>query len=307
MKKEGWILIVLIGLFIGTMFGMNVPFSYLGYTTGNTTLGNVNNAPVCLTISNLSWMVNIQKTLNLSEYCSDSEGRSLVYNATAVSEITITIVNGVVTFVPATDFTGTRVVTFSAFDYVNRVYTNNVTISVNSSVTEEAVSTGGAARVVAEAEGEEEIILFLAPTIKYEEVKEYYLNDFFIGDTALLEDIEIGSMIYFGSSGEEDLAYAQIALIENEKVLINFVDLNEKLLQLEFFQGSWFELDEDGDGFNDYVIYADYVGNEVVDLRFVKVPKVSFEVYSFVLEYWFIIVILMVILILLILLLKEKV
>lgn len=304
MKKVGWVFVIIIGLFIGAIIGMNIPFYPTGFTTGNITVGNVNYAPSCLTIPNQSWMVNTQKTLNLSQYCSDSEGYTLVYNATSVGEITITISNGFVTFVSNTDFTGIRMVTFSVFDYVNKVYTNNVTLNVNGTA-EETVS-GGSARVVAEAEGEQ-IILYLVPTVKHEEVRKYYLDDYFVNDTALIEDIETGSMIYFGSRGEDNLAYAQVALIEDKKVLINFVDVNGKLLQLEFLQGNMFELDEDGDGLSDYVLYADYVGNEVVDLRFVKVQKISFELYAFVAEYWFIILILVIILILLILILNKKI
>jgi hypothetical protein len=224
-----------------------------------------------------------------------------VYNATDVSDITISIVDGVVTFTSATDFVGTRIVTFSVFDYVNRVYTNNITLLVNISTTEESTSDGGSsARVITEAEGEK-VLLYLAPVVEHEGSKVYYLRDYLVNDTALIEDVGAVSMVYFGDS-----AYVQVAMIENEKVLINFVDENEKLLQLEFFENDWFELDEDGDGLSDYVLYVENVGDDV-DLRFVVVKKVSFGMYSFVKNYGLIIGLSMLILVLLVLILKKKV
>ena len=308
MKKEGWILVVFICLFIGTMIGMNLPFYITGFATGNASIGNINYAPTYLTVPNQSWTENTQKVLNLSEYCSDVEGYDLTYNSTAISEIVFSISNGVVTFTPNTDFSGIRVVTFSVFDYVNTIYTNNITLVVSEveSTTETPATGGSSARVITDAEGEE-IILRLAPTMVYDETKIYYLNDYVIDNIALLEDLEVGSLIYFGSEDEEGLAYAQIALIDDKKLLLNFVDEKEGLLQLEFLQGNYFELDEDGNGWNDYYVYADYIGNSVVDLRFVKVEKMSFGLYSFVSEYWFIVIVLVVILTLIILILKKKV
>ena len=308
MKKEGWLLVIFLILFIGTMIGMNLPFYITGFTTGNASIGIINNVPSCLTVPNHSWTINTQKTLNLSEYCTDPENYDLVYNYTSVSEITISISNGFVTFTPTSSFSGTRIITFSVFDYVNTIYTNNITLSVLEVVSEtpSGTSTSGTASVVTSTEGEP-VILYLVPTIKFENALKYYLNEYFVEDTAIIEDIEVNSIIYFGSQDDENLAYAQIGLIEDRKLLFNFVDKNEELLQLEFVQGNYFELDDDGDGLGDYIVYADYVGDSVVDLRFVKIKKFSFELISFVSEYWFLIIILMIILSLLIIILKKKV
>lgn len=309
MKKEGWILVVLLGLFIGTIIGMNLPFYITGLTTGNTSIGTINEAPSCSTVLNQTWDVDTVNTLNISEYCTDPENYDLVYNFTSVSEITISITNGVATFTPNSGFSGIRLVTFSAFDYVNTVYTNNVTLNVSETVSAEVTPTtggGGTASVVASAEGEQ-VILYLTPKVEFGVANEYYLDEYFVGDTAKLEDLEINYIIYFGSNDDADLAYVQIALIEEEKLLLNFVDKKGSLLQLEFIEGNYFELDENGDELSDYVVYADYIGNSVVDLRFIKVKNVSFELFYFVSEYWFLIVILMVILSLIIVLLKKKV
>jgi hypothetical protein len=301
MKKEGWLLVIVVGLFFGVLIGMNTSFYITGMVVGNTSIGNVNSAPVCSTIPNQSWVMNTQKVLDLSGYCSDTESQALVYNATDVSDVTISIVNGVVTFTSATDFVGTRIVTFSVFDYVNKVYTNNITLLVNSTTTEESTSDGGSsARVITEAEGEK-VLLYLAPVVEHEESKVYYLRDYLVNDIALIENVDAVSMIYL-----KDSAYVQVAMIEDGKILVNFVNENGKLLQLEFFENDWFELDEDGDGLSDYVLYAENVGDDV-DLRFVAVRKVSFGMYSFVKNYGLIIGLSMLILVLLVLILKKKV
>ncbi len=114
------------------------------------TVNIVNTAPLALNISNQSWVMNSNFSLNLSQYFSDLDGNELNYTNNSDTNIRI-IVNQntkIVTLIPTSDWNGTSYVEFVANDSMNTTTSNNITlyvfkpiIFVNTSIFDGAFTT----------------------------------------------------------------------------------------------------------------------------------------------------------------------
>jgi len=84
-------------------------------------------------IPDQSWLRNTNNTdaFNLDDYFNDADNDTLNYTFTAVANITIVIgANNSVSFIPDTNFSGTRYVVFYANDSVNVTPSNNITLHI---------------------------------------------------------------------------------------------------------------------------------------------------------------------------------
>ncbi len=82
-------------------------------------------------IPNQTWEEDVTLTgLNLTSYFSDYENDTLNFSATYGDNVTITISNFTVTFVPDTDFYGISWVIFTANDSLGTATSNNVTLNI---------------------------------------------------------------------------------------------------------------------------------------------------------------------------------
>lgn len=107
-----------------------------GYRTQNLTDNiTIANTPPALisNISNIDWNEDTIVTgLNLYDYFSDVDGDNLTFAYSAVSNILIIIdSDGIVSFIPDTNWYGLRKVVFAANDSINTTYSNNVILTVN--------------------------------------------------------------------------------------------------------------------------------------------------------------------------------
>lgn len=116
-------------------------FSYKWYfndSAGNTnstyleTFLIENTAPVNYTIGNLSWPINSNLTLNLSQYFYDIDRDELIFSNNSVSNVSIILnqTTGIVVLSPDLNFNGTSHVMFYANDSVNITSSNNVSVNV---------------------------------------------------------------------------------------------------------------------------------------------------------------------------------
>ena len=122
-----------------TTKGENWTFSVRVYDGNNwsswynsSELTILNSAPDFSTISNQSWVMNSNLTLNLSEYFSDIDLDSLTYFNSVVDNVGVDInqTSGVVILVPDVDWNGTGYVVFNGSDSEVNVTSDNITLSV---------------------------------------------------------------------------------------------------------------------------------------------------------------------------------
>lgn len=93
----------------------------------------INHAPIFSgIIPNQTWYKNTNLTdaFNLTDYFSDPDNDPLIYFHTYIDNISVSINDGSVTFVPDKDFIGIRYLQFIANDSINITYSNNLTLSV---------------------------------------------------------------------------------------------------------------------------------------------------------------------------------
>ncbi len=98
-------------------------------TSNNLNRSNVayyiNSSPICNFIGNQTWDENTNQTLNLSSFCSDLDGNlTIEYTFINVTGINVTILNNVLTFLPADNFTTTG--TSYTVNYTDGVFTNRI-------------------------------------------------------------------------------------------------------------------------------------------------------------------------------------
>jgi parallel beta-helix repeat protein len=91
----------------------------------------INTPPVFSgTIPNLTWPQNTTYTLNLNSYFNDADGDVLAYTFPTTAELTASIVGGVVTFIPAAGWYGTRTIAVTAWDGQDSAYSNPFVLTV---------------------------------------------------------------------------------------------------------------------------------------------------------------------------------
>jgi subtilisin family serine protease len=91
-----------------------------------------NTPPINLGLTNQSWLMNSNLTLNLSQYFSDIDGDEINYTNTSVANISILInqTTKIATLIPNTNFNGTKYIQFIANDSFNVTLGNNITLEV---------------------------------------------------------------------------------------------------------------------------------------------------------------------------------
>ncbi|MBR9706044.1 VCBS repeat-containing protein [Candidatus Pacearchaeota archaeon] len=91
----------------------------------------LNSVPEFSVISNKSWVMNSNLTLNLSQYFTDIDSDSLTYTNTTVLNISVDInqTTSIVTLVPDVGWNGTRYITFNGTNVIS-VASNNITLNV---------------------------------------------------------------------------------------------------------------------------------------------------------------------------------
>ena len=94
------------------------------------TVREQNQDPICSEIPNLTFSRNSEYTLNLAEYCSDPERESLGYTSSEIENISVTITNETMIFVPELDFIGKRFGFLKVSDARNQIISNVFEISV---------------------------------------------------------------------------------------------------------------------------------------------------------------------------------
>ena len=87
------------------------------------------------TIPNLTWPQNTTYTLNLNSYFNDADGDVLAYTFPTTAELTASIVGGVVTFIPAAGWYGTRTIAITAWDGQDSAYSNPFVLTVTQAST----------------------------------------------------------------------------------------------------------------------------------------------------------------------------
>lgn len=97
----------------------------------STDTNDSNTAPICSSIGDISWYKNDDKTLNLGNYCSDSDGDSLIYiNHSSLEHISISISGDQITFKPEEDWTGSENIRFNVSDGKSSILTNEFSVQV---------------------------------------------------------------------------------------------------------------------------------------------------------------------------------
>jgi subtilisin family serine protease len=98
----------------------------------NVSIGN--SAPVLnASIPNITWAEDvINSSLVLTLYFIDADNHPLLFSATAVSNVAVSInsTSGVVNFIPEGNFSGVRYVNFTASDGFNTTQSNTVTLNI---------------------------------------------------------------------------------------------------------------------------------------------------------------------------------
>jgi len=256
--------------------------SFTGMAVGNASIGFRNEPPNFSTIANQTWPGNTNITINLSAFASDAENYTLVFNFTQPQNITLTQSSGVVTLGPDFNFSGIRFVVFSAYDYFNLVFSNNVTLNVTENVSvapaaapSPAPSAGGGGPTAEGAAPPVEIGL-LAPELVVPTI--IYVDDYFpAGENDVMQEGAVGYTFYFGSAADE-IALARLVLDEidlaTDTVVVSFTDVDGTVQQRTLQRGQTYYFDIDHDGLSDYSVTLEgFVGVSKVEFVFTKVGR----------------------------------
>ncbi len=312
MKRETFVVIGVILLFLLVAFVFFNTFSYSGFATGNASFGFQNLAPVWSTIPNQSWAKNTQISLNLSNYSSDPENYNLTYGYTIPANITVNLSRTNLTLIPDNGFAGNRTITFSAYDYVNLVYSNAVFLTINSStnVSSDTVSSSSGSSSSSNKdstsfldsnESEEERI-YLSPELSVSCKKEYlFLDD--LSEENYLDLVFSCNTFYLGYQEDisEHLANLYFVLINKNEglVIFDYTDNEGVINQVVLSKGQNVSLDIDGNGLFEYFIRLESINNDdSIKLYVEKLPWISFALFAPLilegLELWQIIVLILI-------------
>ncbi len=305
--KKAFVLIVVL-LFLLLLFAL--PFlsrlMYTGFATANASFGFQNLAPAWNTIPNQSWAMNTSLTLYLTNYSSDPENYTLVYSSTQPANISVSISNGVVSFVPNTNFVGNRTIIFYVYDQLTLVSSNTVFLTINSSSTPSNGGNNGSGGgsggsggggggggggsgtsstwvgSLANASNSSDKVVPLpsggsAACIE----KSFSLED--LDSAGILYDVHACYTLYLGSDKDPSLPTLYITLIDStdELIVVDFTDENGILSQVVLNRLGNLTLDVDADGISDYSVGVDaFHSDNTADLHFWSPSQASFAFFS---------------------------
>lgn len=92
---------------------------------------NQNQLPICNDIEDLEFNEDENYSLNLNDYCSDSDGQELTYSIDNVENLSISINNGIAEIIGNRNFNGEKTISFSVSDGVSSININNIKLIIS--------------------------------------------------------------------------------------------------------------------------------------------------------------------------------